>query len=330
MIISKIKNSVIYTFIVILYNSLRYGFYDINRFIRNNRYFLDTDKKLELLIIQGYHSIEKGICMPDRRLGFGKDASMYLISNIIKYITLYGNKSDQVRHAVVVLHDYFNIHKKANFLIDDKLNKLYQELCTLGISINSTAPSQLEIDANDYFASANECFEIFSTTRHSVRNFSSKKVNMDLINKSISLALNAPSACNRQSSRIHVFTNKQQINDILLLQGGSRGFGHLADNLILVTSDISGFDGVRERNAPYIDGGIFGMNLMYALHYYRLGACALNCSFDIKSDFKMRKLTSIPDSEVFIMMLLVGHVPSKFMINASTRFKISDIMTVYK
>ena len=57
-----------------------------------------------------------------------------------------------------------------------------------------------------------------------------------------------------------MYTNKNQIAKILEVQGGNRGFGHLANRLIIITSEVGVFTGVAERNQVYIDGGMYARN----------------------------------------------------------------------
>ena len=138
------------------------------------------------------------------------------------------------------------------------------------------------------------------------------------------MAKNAPSACNRQSWRTYVFTNKKLIEEILLTQGGNRGFGHLANKLIVISGNVSVFGGSHERNQVFIDGGIYAMNVLYALHFNEIAACILNCSFDIEYDQKLRKLCGIKDSEVFITMIACGLPVDSFKVALSPRKDLSQ------
>lgn len=110
--------------------------------------------------------------------------------------------------------------------------------------------------------------------------------------KSVGLAQNSPSACNRQPTRIHIIESEQLRNQVLELQGGNRGFGKLADTVIIISVELVGYRDVKERNNLFVDGGMYAMNLLYALHSYRIGACPLNWCYSTEQDLALRRLVS--------------------------------------
>ena len=105
---------------------------------------------------------------------------------------------------------------------------------------------------------------------------------------------------------IYVFVNKKQIVKILEIQGGNRGFGHLTNKLIIIAAELGGFSGLSERNQAFVDGGIYAMNTLYALHYNQVAACIMNCSTSPEKDKQLRSLCKIKESEVFIAMVACG------------------------
>ena len=144
------------------------------------------------------------------------------------------------------------------------------------------------------------------------------------------IAQKSPSVCNRQSSKVYIIDNEELKGKILKMQNGNRGFGHLANKIIIVTSNLKAFNGIGERNQSYIDGGMFGMSLLYALHYKGLGTCAVNWAVNSNQDKKIRKELNINLSENILFMVLVGHIPNMFNVAKSTRKNMSDILKVCK
>ena len=114
---------------------------------------------------------------------------------------------------------------------------------------------------------------------------------------------------------------------LLDLQGGSRGFGQLADKLLVVTSDLSCTVDIRERNDVYTNGGLFVMQLCNALYYYKIGYCILNWTQPPKNDVKIRKILPLRPSEEVIVMLTCGIAPSEFDVAASPRKAVSEVFT---
>ncbi len=135
----------------------------------------------------------------------------------------------------------------------------------------------------------------------------------------------APSACNRQYVRVHCLSGKRQIAGVLALQNGNRGFGHLADKLLVVTADLEGITGVEERNDLFTNGGMFLMNLSYALHYHGIGHCILNWSVNPLRDQELRGVVELAPSECVVALLACGIPPGEFDVAASPRKAVDDL-----
>jgi nitroreductase len=168
----------------------------------------------------------------------------------------------------------------------------------------------------------------FFASRHSVRNFALKEVDINLIEQAVEMAQRSPSVCNRQSSKVYVFSEEHQKKKVLSCQNGNRGFGDQASNVLIITSDLQNFASVGERNQSWIDGGMYAMSLVYALHSLGLGTCCLNWSVEYQVDQQLRQVAGIGDSEVVIMMVAVGHLPNELMVAQSPRKAVNEILNV--
>lgn len=303
--------------------------YDLKRYLNNSSSVTYIDKKEKLLanIIRNYHVVEKGLTMPDTRLGFGKPRLLSLCYDCNKYLQNYGNDDLQINHALNVLFEYKSLHELHSFdLAQDLKDKIDTLILFRKENINDS--HQILLQREEYFKDRFGDFKSFSESRCSVRNYSSEIVPVELLEASISLAINAPSACNRQTTRTHIYTSINKIKRILELQGGNRGFGHLANKLIIITADVGVYINPSERNQCFIDGGIFAMNLLYSLHYNGVAACILNCSHSPEKDKKMRELCEIKDSQVFIAMISCGFPTDDFKLARSKRHDLDYINRV--
>jgi nitroreductase len=295
--------------------------YDKNRFRKYSDSFL-MKRKNELLgnIIKHYHVFEKGLTMPETRLGFGQPKLIMLINECSRYIELYGRSDSQLIHAIGVINEYFLFHEENKYQLESKTIESINRL----LSSSEISPtSQADITKHLYFESSNLSFNLFSSTRHSVRNFTEEDIPLKQIEESLNIAKKTPSACNRQSWRTHVYSDKNKIKEILELQGGNRGFGHLTNKLIVITGELGVFGHSFERNQVFVDGGMYAMNLLYALHFNRIATCPLNCSTTPEKDKKLRILCEIPPSEVFVVMIACGIPPNKFKLASSPRYDIN-------
>lgn len=302
--------------------------HDYNRYINcsASKGFTDSTKLAGKIVVD-YHAIEKGLTMPEVRLGFGKQKVISLIRNCEEYIARYGKDNIQLLHAVGVILEYRDLHIQDGYDLAPEILTATERI--LGAFPEVMVASQKSTTHDDYFKQSKSDFYSFSNSRSSVRNFDSRKeVPLEKILEALDLAKNTPSVCNRQSWRSYILTDMDKIEKILKIQGGNRGFGHLADKLIIITAELGVFAGVPERNQAFVDGGMYLMNALYALHYYRIAACPLNCCADLIKENKYREICHTKSSEVYISMIACGIPAEHFKIPASKRNELDATNTV--
>ncbi len=269
-------------------------------------------------IVMGYHVLEKGLTMPHRRLGFGKQAVLHLINLVNDFENRFGNDS-QVEHAVGVLRAYRELHK-------DWHEPMPRLDAFIARHNDIAAATQPHVTAAEFFASKDAPFPEFAASRHVVRHYAGA-VPRELIEDAVKIALTAPSACNRQHARVHVVDDVKLRDGLFALQGGTRGFGADADKVVAVTADLSAIRWGWERHDCYTNGGIFVMNLCYALHYKGIACCVLHWSVSPENDREAHRLLDIPENEVIVSLLSCGMPPEEFDVASSPRRPIADILT---
>ncbi|MFD2966734.1 nitroreductase family protein [Sphingobacterium bambusae] len=305
---------------------LRIYFYDLSRFYRHSnvkQLFVSEDAfKGRITIL--YHVIEKGLTMPETRLGFG----IPVVNDLMDLLIVYSKEGKDVnilefKHSAAVLEEYFSFHQERGFDLPKDLIDKYLDYRKV---VKSEIPArQLKFTRDQYFKSKNEPFEQFALSRYSCRNYSQEEIPNDILEKCVKLAMKSPTSCNRQLNRIYVVKNKETRDEVLKLQYGNRGFGHLASTLFILTANISYFQGVNDRNESYINTGMFAMSLLNALHHYEIGACPLNWSVDHKRDQALRELLGIPDNERIGLVISCGFLPDHFEIASSPRLEVNNI-----
>lgn len=313
-----------------LHNYKQYHNYDIMRSIKHTNSINrnNTPEKIIALIVTVYHTIEKGLTMGNMSLGFGLNQLNYLIELCELYINKYGLENEMLKEALGVISEYALIHESNGNSLESSLKERINNLLTKS-QLNYTT-HQLNYTKVDYFKYTNSSFDLFSNSRHSLRDFNENiKINIETIEEAINLAQNAPSTCNRQSARLHLISNKELIEEVLKLQKGNRGFGNRTDKLIIVTSDLNCWGGPNERFGPFIDAGIYTMNLLYSLHFYKVGAVPLNWYSSVEDDVKLRDLIAIPDNEVIAVIIACGGLNDNFKVAKSKRRDIRSIVKIY-
>lgn len=269
---------------------------------------IKTESHILAQIAQNTHIIEKGLTMPQMKHGFGIET----VSKLIDFCSVWAGSCDKSNpiyiQAVRTILEYKLLHQELNYTFNAKFGAKIESFA----KENSTheASKQLLFEgANQYFSKRDSVFPEFARSRHSVRNFSDEAIPFQRLTDAIDLAQSAPSACNRQSTRVHIITDKTDISNILAIQNGNRGFGHLANKLLIITYLIPNYGSAKERNLGYIDTGFFSMNLLYALHYNKIAACTLNWCDSPKDNARLRSVVHIEESEKVSLLIVCGNAP---------------------
>lgn len=280
---------------------------------------------LQARIIKSYHRIEKGLALAAPRPGFGPDAIALLMGDISTYSDNFG-EDHVIKRGLQTLAEYeaFNLHKGskvpdvARFLAESSYDSKDGYLVEGGT---------LEVTREAIHAGALLDLKPFFQSRYSVRQFSKEVVSEELIELAIKMAQKTPSVCNREAGRVFLVSDKARAAELLTYQNGNRGFGDQADKLLVITTNLECFLTVGERNQCWIDGGLFAMSLIYALHSLGLGSCCLNWSVEPTTDDAFKRASGIPDENAIIMLLAVGHLPERFRVAISARRPIEDVLT---
>lgn len=294
--------------------------YDMRQFIDGaGALHLDRKAAARSEIVMAYHVLEKGLTMPHRRLGFGKGAVVHLINLVTEFERRFGVDDGQVRHAAGVLRAYRELHRDWPEPMP-RLDKF------LAAHPGIAAATQPHVKREEFFAAREASFPAFAASRHVCRHFAGA-VPRNVLENAIALAMTAPSACNRQHARVHVIESHEIRDRLFALQGGTRGFGQDADKVIVVTADLSSVRWAWERHDAYTNGGIFVMNLCYALHYNGIAHTILHWSVSPQNDIAAHKLLGIPATEAIVQVLACGIPPDEFDVASSPRRDPKEVTT---
>lgn len=280
-------------------------------------------------IAQNTHIIEKGLTMPEMRPGFGQETICKLIELCGIWAGSYDNSNPIYIQAVRTILEYRLLHQELNYTLNANFGAKIESFTKENSTLDASKQPLFE-DAKQYFSKRDSVFPEFARSRHSVRNFSNEAISIQRLTDAIDLAQSAPSACNRQSTRVHIITDKTDIINILAIQNGNRGFGHLANKLLIITYFIPNYGSAKERNLGYIDAGFFSMNLLYALHYNKIAACTLNWCDSPKDNASLRSIVHIEESEKVSLLIVCGNAPEhSFKVAMSHRLDGKTITTIH-
>ena len=147
--------------------------------------------------------------------------------------------------------------------------------------------------------------------------------------KAVEMARYAPSVCNRQSWKVHIFKDRDKIDTLLGLQNGNNGFTQSIKQLLIITGDTKKFTKL-ESNQVFIDGGLFSMSLLLSLHSKEIASCCLNTCLPYLDEVKVKKIGKISGSERLIMMIGIGNYKDSFEVAISDRIPLDEIISDIK
>ena len=288
--------------------------------------FIDLEcrspEQFEASIIRLYHTIEKGLAYEDYRAGFGRDNIDKLITSLKQYSERgYDIDRQFYQTAISCLNAYVEKNKKAGLEdkeLEDRISALPGRANELGGALEVSAP-----DAPEQLS-----FEELLSSRHSIRHFSDKPVDIDELRKAVELAQYTPSACNRQGWKTRIIADKKVIESVLANQNGNRGFGQEIDKLLVVTADLRAQQRSRELFQAYIDGGMYAENVLNALYSKGIGSVPLSASLTIWQEKNVREILKLHDAEVLIIFIGVGNYPEGSVTTTKSERKAPETVVV--
>lgn len=300
--------------------------YDGLRYWHGSGLVRHSQDALQAHILKSFHRVEKGLALPQPRPGFGSDAIALLCEDLQAWLERY--PADWSTHAALTTLDAYIAFNRAHGQAMEALEQTVERLKLRAgpVPEQGAEGGLLERRREEVWAAARLPFEEFLRTRHSVRQFEARPVEAELIEQAATMARFAPSVCNRSSGRVYWVVDAKRAQALLRHQNGNRGFADTAGALLVVTARQSNFHTVGERYQAWIDGGLFGMTLVYALHALGLGSCCLNWSVEPDVDRAFKREAGIPADDAVIMLLAVGHLRETFSVARSERRPLHEVL----
>ena len=303
------------------------GLYDMRCYAAGSGLLGSSEREvLKTQIIKSYHRIEKGLALAVPRPGFGADAVALLLDDLALYLSRYGADWTCTAALQVLEHhcDFGRAHGLDVTAAAQRIANLGQrtQLADAGPPLGGVMP----VTRRAIQAAAAVPFAEFVRHRFSVRQFASGPVDAALIEAAVADAQFAPSVCNREGVQVYVVQGTDRASALLALQNGNRGFGDTAGALLVITARQAAFHTVGERYQGWIDGGLFAMTLVYALHAQGLGTCCLNWSVEPGADKAFKRAAGLPPNDLVIMLLAVGHLPAQFTVARSARRPLHEVL----
>jgi nitroreductase len=281
------------------------------------------DKQLHYDILLLAHTVEKGLSVSNPREQFGVEKITLLLSFLAGYKLEYGQFPMEKSYGCLLA--YVNWHKSIGVDLGE-FGSSIQVFLNRCLALDLEPKGGVKLIANGSHL-INTGYELALNSRFSCRRFEPLVVPQDLITRISSVAARTPSQCNRQSSRVHYYSDRDEIDKLLRLQGGAEGFRESVFNLLVITSEMSAWSGVKARSQSYVDGALTSMQVLNACQSLGLGACPLNLAVTNRRESLICNAGGISNGERLIMMIAFGF-PEKIDLSVarSERMQIDKIM----
>ena len=329
-IINKLKESHLLLFLKMIPDMVC-EYWDFTReTVRCNLSSSKSKQLTEILMLT--HTIEKGFSLKNVRVDFGVAKMKALVDLLNNYIKKYGyDVGLRVPFSLIFAYQKF---REEHHNMTDELRTLFSKVDSLVMQTGNkrsdfTLAGTITIKRQDMINIENASFEVLANKRHAVRNFESMG-GTDFeprLREAINIAKYAPSACNRQAYRVHVYKGEEKTR-ILKAQGSACPFSEDAEMAIVITGDMNRYYSF-EQHLMYVDASLFAMGLMYALTAKGIANIPLTQCLKRKELTIIRDEFNIPKNEMPVIMLAIGHYSKEVKIARSERMACNDFITFH-
>ncbi|MCY1103139.1 hypothetical protein CHH78_09790 [Shouchella clausii] len=256
------------------------------------------------LLRRNIHRIEKGLLMKERKKVF---AVRFINETVDCFLAALNNPSfinhPQKQWAQDVLVDYFE-KTSSHPLRDEAYEKFkpYNEV----VAQNDLKSVPYVRDNKQFNFDKEDLLEL-AKHRRSVRWFTEKKVEKDILDAAIEIASLSPTACNRQPYRFMIYQEADLVKKLAKIPMGTAGFDDNLTTLVAVVGDLSAYPYERDRHLIYIDSSLAAMSFIYGLEVQGVSSCVLNWPDMKKKEQQIKAFLKLNDEERVIMLIAVGY-----------------------
>lgn len=268
------------------------------------------------------HALEKGMGISNTRFGYGKEKALHLIRLVSRIKPKNSEESYVFQESCAVLEAYFRFQNDNGC----DVSYLENEFRQINVPENIRFDGGYKILSGEELLLGTQCdFEKLVYTRHSARLCSKDEITEQEMKQAIRLAVQCPSACNRQPCKVYYTPDRAKNEKLSKLVPGNKGFEKDIPYYCVVTSNKAYFSG-NEFYQWYINGGIFLNQFVLALHSIGIGSCIFQYPLYYETEAELKKLIGKTDSsEVVIAILGYGKYADSAKYICAARKPIEDV-----
>ena len=145
-----------------------------------------------------------------------------------------------------------------------------------------------------------------------------------MIDKAVEVAVQSPSACNRQPYRFVVFDDPASVAQASRLPMGVAGFDHNFPAIVAVVGRLRAYPHVRDRHVIYIDGALAAMSFMFALETQGVSSCSINWPDIPEREEAAAKLLKLDPDERIVMFISLGYAADTGLVPYSQKLSLEE------
>ena len=268
----------------------------------------DTESSVEsrkFRMIRNIHRIEKGLSIPDKKQK-NTFAEKYINEVVTDVSFLWNTNVDnkQLRWAIDVLADYFDTVDQTEIIreSEEEFNSFLNEISYTPENRTPFLRSEINDSPVDY-----EDLRTLAINRTSTRRFQQKNVPRELVDKSLEVALQSPSACNRQAYEFRIYDSPEMIDKITDLSIGASGYKDNIPMLAVIVGKQRAYFDERDKHVIYIDASHAAMSFQLSLETQGLASCCINWPAIPRNQRKIREVMDLTDDEQVVMLMAIGY-----------------------
>lgn len=283
------------------------------------------------LLRRSVHRIEKGLISRPRRSVF---ATHYIGAATDSYCQLASQRgedggedgtSDELLWAGDVLSTYFDIAGP-----HPTIDKARERFLTAHRPRDQGRLAPYRRDLRDDPSVTFDSLHALARRRRSVRWFKQKPVPRELIDRALDVAVQAPSACNRQPYRFRIFDEPKRVRNVASIPMGTTGFSDNFPAVAVLVGEQSAYFDERDRHLIYIDASLAAMSFLFALESLGLSSCCINWPDIAEKEAAMQRALGLRPDERVIMLIAIGYPDPHGMVPYSQKRPLDSVRTYNK
>lgn len=281
-------------------------------------------------LVRNIHMIEKGLTMKPLRETFAE-------GYIEETVDLWGMVSDdrlglgseELAWVADVLNAYFDATRRSGSAV---IRRAAERATSLGLipGAATTRGAVLRGSSGPHAPTTRaDLVDIsqlreLAENRRSVRWFLPDKVDRSVVDAAVTVAREAPTACNRQPYRF-IVVDDDRVGDIAAIPMGTRGYSEQVPSIIVVVGDWSAYFDVRDRHLPYVDASLATMGLVLGLEAQGVATCCINWPDIPERERAMTEALGLAAHERVIMLVAYGYADPEGSVPFSAKRPLSAV-----